>query len=222
MQRIFLLHNLLDQASPENNPVASKVTLLEVLDRAAGQVGSSFREQPEVEAEIRLAMGGTYHQLGAYSKSESHYRAALGILQQDESNVARSTSARCPSWAMLSRISVGWTRRSRCSRRQPRTPANRWAPLDHITLSSTGHLANCYAARNRSADAERAVPIARQRLPACLGPKHPETLAAMNNLGVFLEGQQKFDEAERLFRECLALEPRSTRTASSRDAHGPL
>ena len=58
----FLLDNLLGEATPENNPVASKVTLLEVLDRAAAQVGSSFRDQPEVEAEIRLAIGGTYHQ----------------------------------------------------------------------------------------------------------------------------------------------------------------
>ena len=32
-------------------------------------------------------MGGTYHQLGEYSKSESHYRAALGILQKDETNL---------------------------------------------------------------------------------------------------------------------------------------
>ena len=38
----FLTKKLLAQADPENNPVGDKVTLLEVLDRAAVQVGDSF------------------------------------------------------------------------------------------------------------------------------------------------------------------------------------
>ena len=48
------------------------MTLLEVLDRAAAEVGTSFAGQPEIEAAIRLAIAETYHGLGVYSKSESH------------------------------------------------------------------------------------------------------------------------------------------------------
>ena len=78
----FLIDKLLRQAAPENNPAAKKVTLLEVLDRAAAEVGTSFRGQPEIEAAIRLAIGQTYHDLGDYPKSETHYRAAYEIYRR--------------------------------------------------------------------------------------------------------------------------------------------
>ena len=49
----FLIDKLLGQASPNNNPGANRVTLREALDRAAAEVGSSFQDQPEIEAAIR-------------------------------------------------------------------------------------------------------------------------------------------------------------------------
>ena len=50
----FLTEKLLNQASPENNPAANRLTLLEVLDRAAAEVGTSFADQPAIEAALRL------------------------------------------------------------------------------------------------------------------------------------------------------------------------
>ena len=78
----FLLKNLLKQADPENNPVSNRVTLLEVLDRAAATVGTAFSGQPETEASIRIAIAETYHGLGEYAKSEPHYRAARELLSR--------------------------------------------------------------------------------------------------------------------------------------------
>lgn len=72
----FLIEGLLDRAEPASNPAANRVTLSEVLDRAAAKVGSSFADQPASEAAIQLAIGRAYHGLGEYFKSESHYRAA--------------------------------------------------------------------------------------------------------------------------------------------------
>ena len=72
----FLIDKLLRKADPADNPVNNKVTLLEVLDRAAGEVGSSFATQPEVEAAIRLAIAQTYHELGEFAKGEVHLRRA--------------------------------------------------------------------------------------------------------------------------------------------------
>jgi eukaryotic-like serine/threonine-protein kinase len=44
----FLTNDLLTQAEPANNAVEDKVTLLEVLDRAAKKVGTRFADQPEL------------------------------------------------------------------------------------------------------------------------------------------------------------------------------
>jgi hypothetical protein len=78
----FLTKKLLAQADPENNPVASKVTMLEVLDRAAAQVGDSFASKPAVEAAIQVTIADTYFSLGEPVKSENHYRRALDLLRQ--------------------------------------------------------------------------------------------------------------------------------------------
>ena len=60
----FLIDKLLGQAEPENNPKRTQLTLLEALDRAAAEVGTSFAGQPEIEAAIRMAIGKAYHGWG--------------------------------------------------------------------------------------------------------------------------------------------------------------
>ena len=49
----FLTEDLLMQAAPEHNVPDSKVTLLEVLNRAASKVGERLSDQPDVEAAVR-------------------------------------------------------------------------------------------------------------------------------------------------------------------------
>ncbi len=70
----FLTEDLLVQAEPENSPAASRVTLREVLDRAAAKVGERFGGQPEAEAAVRTTIAETYHGLGAWDESERHWR----------------------------------------------------------------------------------------------------------------------------------------------------
>ena len=48
--------DLLGQADPSNNPAAQRITLREVLDRAADQVGERFRDRPLVEAALRCTI----------------------------------------------------------------------------------------------------------------------------------------------------------------------
>ena len=67
------------------------MTLREALDRAAAEVGTSFPGQPEIEAAIRMALGQTYHELGEFTRSESHFRRALELLPvtQDDAGLER-------------------------------------------------------------------------------------------------------------------------------------
>ena len=75
----FLIEKLLGQASPMKNPDATRVTLRAALDRAVAGMSSSFRDQPDIEAALRMAMGKAYHDLGEYSKCEALYRKAFEI-----------------------------------------------------------------------------------------------------------------------------------------------
>src|SRR5262249_50021439 len=71
----FLTADLLEQAEPANNAAENHVTLLEVLDRAAGKVGDRFKGQPEVEGALRSSMAKTYHGLASWEKAERQWRA---------------------------------------------------------------------------------------------------------------------------------------------------
>src|SRR5262249_15609595 len=79
----FLVNDLLVQAKPEKNAVSDRVTLREVLDRAADQVGARFRNQPLLEAALRTTIGETYLSLGVPDKSRLQYAAALAIYQRE-------------------------------------------------------------------------------------------------------------------------------------------
>ena len=75
----FLTNDLLTQAEPEQNAEEDKVTLLEVLDRAAEKVGTRFTDRPELEEYLRWVIAGVYHGLASYEKAEAQTRALLAV-----------------------------------------------------------------------------------------------------------------------------------------------
>src|SRR5262249_27426711 len=60
----YLAHRLLAQSSTAVNPRAANLTVMELLDRAAGRIGGDFQDQPQIEAAIRETIGGAYLSLG--------------------------------------------------------------------------------------------------------------------------------------------------------------
>jgi tetratricopeptide (TPR) repeat protein/tRNA A-37 threonylcarbamoyl transferase component Bud32 len=77
----FLTVNLLGQADPKENAVSNRVTVLELLDRAAKEIETSFADEPDVEAAVRSTIGNTYRALGEYEKGERHIRRSLELKQ---------------------------------------------------------------------------------------------------------------------------------------------
>ena len=80
----FLMKDLLGQASPYNNSVPDRLTLREVLDRAAARVETRFRTRPLLEAALRHTIAATYSGLGAYDECGPHFAAALEIYQREK------------------------------------------------------------------------------------------------------------------------------------------
>jgi serine/threonine protein kinase len=73
----FLQDDLLGQADIANQPLLAgpakrnrAITVRELLDRAATEIDGKFREQPEVEAAVRLTIGATYRALGEYDQAQ--------------------------------------------------------------------------------------------------------------------------------------------------------
>jgi hypothetical protein len=68
----FLTDDVLGQAMPNRNARDKKVTVEDVLAKAARKIESNakFADQPEVEATLRLAIGNTYFKLGVLAEAE--------------------------------------------------------------------------------------------------------------------------------------------------------
>jgi eukaryotic-like serine/threonine-protein kinase len=75
----LLTRRLLAQASLELDPLAKNLTVRELLDRAAGQLGGWLDGQPDIEAKIRETIGGAYLSLGHYEPAEKHLRATAEL-----------------------------------------------------------------------------------------------------------------------------------------------
>jgi hypothetical protein len=55
------------------------VRFMDVLDKAAAELGTTLRDQPRVEAEVRRTLGSTYAALGKYEAAEKQLQAARTI-----------------------------------------------------------------------------------------------------------------------------------------------
>ena len=72
----FLKNDLLGQANPKASG-KNEMTVREALDRAADLIEVRFKNKPELEAEIRLAIGIAYRGLGKNDQSYEHQSQAL-------------------------------------------------------------------------------------------------------------------------------------------------
>ncbi len=150
----FLIDDLLKQADPVNNPIGEKITVRELLDKAADRLEAQtdLGDQPEVEAELRAVIGHAYEYLSVFEKAERHYRRA---------------------WELQSRL--------------------RGAD-DPDALSIRNRYVFVVASQDLRPDTES---LARSALADCervLGPAHPETGDAANNLAeVYLNQNRLFE-----------------------------
>src|SRR5262249_37567501 len=88
----FLTNDLLVQALPWKNAMPDRLTLRELVDRAADRIGSRFRKRPLLEAAVRCTIGEAYEGLGLRDKSESQFAAALEIYRGGKGSGAVETA----------------------------------------------------------------------------------------------------------------------------------
>ena len=89
------LQEMLASSDPAN-ALGRELTVREVLDRAAAQVGNGdLMRQPEVRAGIENTIGRTYYALGLYDQSQSHLDSAYAIRRRvlGPRNVTVATTA---------------------------------------------------------------------------------------------------------------------------------
>jgi eukaryotic-like serine/threonine-protein kinase len=203
---LFLTEDLLSQAEPAHNAAENHVTLLEVLDRAAAGVSERFRNQPDVEAAVRRTVAGTYYGLGAYDKSERHWRAVAELERQ------RSGPDSPEVWDAL--IQAGHVLGRRGQYRESvdelsrvRDALARIRGPDHPeTIGAMEYLATAYREAGQIAEATPLFEEALRLRKSKQGPDDPAIIPAMSSLGLTYREGGRIAESIPLLEEALRLE----------------
>jgi serine/threonine protein kinase len=178
----FLGNDLLTQAEPANNAVEDKVTLLEILDRAAVRVGTRFAGQPELEGTLRRTIATAYHSPASWEKAETQLRATLDA----EGKRDPGSSAAYKAQGELAHILEHRGRRGAETLKMAEEAARGLEGtlgLDHPdTLATLNNLAGTYKVGGKVPEAIALLERVRDAQSAKLGPDHPQTLVTLHNL----------------------------------------
>ncbi len=195
----FLTQDLLTQAEPANNAVEDKVTLLEVLDRAAANVGTRFAGEPELERSLRGTIARTYHGLASWEKAEAQYRAVLDAARKRDLQSAEAYEAQ----ALLSHILYHRGRRDaevlEMAEEAGKGLERTLGTDDNRTLQTLNNLALLYLEAGKLPEAVALYERIREPGTALLGPDHPDVLNWLNNLAKAYQAAGRRPEAIALF-----------------------
>ena len=202
----FLTDDLLGQADPDANARDKRVTVEELLRRAAATIDGNAKlaGRPEVEATLRLTLGKTFFKLSDLTEAEKHLRQAVDLRRKvfgpDDPRALTAQEA------LADFLNRGPER------------VTESLPLAHQHLGSTGRVLgpehrdtldsmDTYAmSLSISGQLDRAISLWRECLAArrrVLGENHPDTIAAMGNLAFGLGKRGEWPEAISLERRVI-------------------
>lgn len=196
----FLTEDLLSAVSPDRAQ-RSDPTMREVLDRAAANVSERFGAQPDVEAELRLTIGGLYRRLSAFDAADAHISRAIEL--------RRATGGIPLAGALLDRaqlaIEMDDTEHAAAYAREALAQMPDTADADALRarglLLRGAALDGLQQYEAAEADLRQAVEL-RRRL---VGPHDPAYAEALSTLGFTLVNLSRWDEGEAYYRAALAI-----------------
>jgi len=173
----FLTEDLLTQAEPANTAAEDHVSLLEVLDRAAGKVGDRLAGQPEVEDALRRTIARTYHGLASWEKAERQWRSVLEAARRRLGGESREALTALGELAHIlrhrGRIDADTLELAKTA---SEGLARSLGPNHPDTFSSRHNLALAYLDAGRTDDAITMLEATLKQREAKLGLDHPYTL----------------------------------------------
>ncbi|MCA9311651.1 MAG: protein kinase, partial [Phycisphaerales bacterium] len=104
----FFIGDVLMQSSPAHE-ADRDITLREVLDRASQRIETELAQEPELQAEIRSAIGNAYYALDVGESASGHLEAVVGLLTDlrgpDDPATLRARHDLARAWGLQSRHS---------------------------------------------------------------------------------------------------------------------
>lgn len=195
----FLNDDLLAAAAPEEQ--GSDVRVRDVLDVAAGRIGSRFDDHPEVEAALRLTLGMTYSRLAELGKAETQLARAETLAMAAYGPADPRTLTAIHELGHLATLTERYSESERLLR-GAFDGRRRALGADHPdTIESQFALAVAIGEQGRYPEAGDLLADALERATRVLGPVHEQTLTMARGLGVLYLSMGDIDRAHPVFEE---------------------
>jgi serine/threonine protein kinase len=203
----FVEDHVLAAARPEGlaGGLGGEVTLRRAVEAALPFVGQKFRDQPLIEARLRMTLGTSFWYLGDGQPAAEQYTAARTLYARHcgraHHDTLRSMMGLANSYYALGRFTDALTL---CEETLALQRA-RLGPDHPDTLTSMNNLANIHIRLRRHADGLNLHEETLRLRRTTLGPDHPDTLTSMNNLGNSYHALGRHTDALKLYQETLRL-----------------
>ncbi len=181
------------------------VTVVEMLDDAAGKIDGAFPGRPLVEAALRRTIGNSYISLERFAAAEAQLRASLELRQREcpAESVEVAESERDLGTALQAQKRTG---EAEALYRRALATQRKLLGKDHVGLAETlNGFGVCLLHANRPESAE---PLLREALGIrrrALGPEHRLVAQTLDNLGGALQQRGQYNQAAALHQESLAI-----------------
>ncbi|MDF1699728.1 MAG: serine/threonine-protein kinase [Planctomycetota bacterium] len=133
----FLNDDVLGSVDPRESR-GRDVTLREVLDKAAADVGARFTDRPDVEAPLRRTLGRVYLGIGRYAEAREHLERARVLFAQLEGEESLALAVTLEFLARRESVGVGDAQRALAlARRVVAIRTRVLGPKDALTLRAS-------------------------------------------------------------------------------------
>ena len=194
-----------------SNPSVARgntVTARELLDKAAKEIGTGLKNDPELQAKMMYTMADTYEGLDLASQAQSLLEGAVEIqrrvLGRRNPDTLRSMSYLGNVLSYEGHLAEG----EKVQREAFDVQRRVLGPEDPDTLISMRRLADTLDWEGHYAEGEK---LAREGIDIqrrVLGPENRNTLWTMDTLGTNLFNQGRFAEAEKVYRAAFEVQRR--------------
>ncbi|MHC4141143.1 MAG: tetratricopeptide repeat protein [Planctomycetota bacterium] len=200
------LQTTLGAASPDE--MGRDVKVIDVLAKAAADVGTDFTDEPEIEAAVRNTLGTTFWGLGLLKEAKEQLGTAIELRKVVLGPEHVDTLACQNSLGVVLRY-LGEYDTAENLYRQTLAALRRTVGDEHEeTMGCMNNNAVLYTWMNRLEDAERLHRETLRLRRHLLGEEHRKTLSSMTNLAIVLQRLGRLDEAEDLASKALEVRQR--------------
>jgi serine/threonine protein kinase len=203
----FFQDKVLAAGRPEDTEggLGKDVTLRKAVDAAATEVASAFKEQPLVEASIRMVLGHTYDWLGEYELAIRHLERARSLRQDKLGPEHSDTLTTAHNLAHAYQEAGKFDRAQALCEEVLKLRAVKLGPEHPDTLESRTLLTDVYSDNGKW---DQALPMLQELFELAkgkLGPEHPTTIRNLGFIGNAYTQTEKWDQALPLLEKTVEL-----------------